>query len=110
MKAITAFVGKVLVSSLLVSQLSQVMAGTSRMDNEFFAIQPRAIFAVKTSGKWIKPNETFTIGLRGNTFSIDARSASKVIPATCNQVFENDMVRFPAAKSVSPSTLVQNRL
>ena len=77
------------------------------MDNENWAFRPRAIFAVNHD-EWKVPDYQLILGLKGNIFIVDARNASKSIPAQCHRLFKIDIRKNIPADSFVPKSLWKN--
>lgn len=81
MKLKTAFV--CLLSTLSAAGVS--FAGTSRMDNEFFAFRRAPILAVKDGATWKKESAAL-MGVKNGKFTVDFEGVAWV-PAPCKRAF-----------------------
>jgi hypothetical protein len=81
---VSLFFGSVLV-------VQDARAGTTRMDNESYAIRPAATLAIKQGDKWIL-DRSATLGMRGDVFRLDGGSAPWVPPA-CRQLFASKVMK-----------------
>jgi hypothetical protein len=93
--------------ALLLTVSCTSYAGTTRMDNENWAFRPRAVFAVN-NGEWKAPGYQLILGLKGNFFIVDARNASKSIPAECRRQLRVDIKKNVPEDNYVPKSLWKN--
>ena len=70
---------------LALTATTQICAGTSRMDNEFFAIRLAPMLAVKDGASWKKDNSA-QMGVKGGKFALNLDGVIWA-PAVCRQAF-----------------------
>lgn len=85
---------------------------TTRLDSEFFAFYQARPFAFNTSGRWDPPPITFSLGVSGGKFVVDARTASSIIPPPCRALYSSELPpkvdAFTPPSSVLGGESIQN--
>ena len=101
---------KLLCTALIVTAFPAA-ANTTRINSEFLAFRPAEVFAVKSSksGDWSQPGYSLTLGLKGDTFIVDALKASGAVPSDCRQRFELDTTENKPSAGPVPFDYVARR-
>lgn len=80
---------KLLTGVLGVFVVTMAQGATTRLDSEYFAFNQASPFAFHTSGNWVSPSTTFSLGVSGSKFVVDARAANSIIPAPCRAMYSS---------------------
>ncbi|EHV4551060.1 hypothetical protein K0L99_002373 [Escherichia coli] len=83
---------RILAGVLGVFVATTVHGVTTRLDTEYFAFRQTQPFAFNTSGRWVPlPTNTFSLGVSGGKFVVDARTANNIIPLPCRALYSAEL-------------------